>query len=71
MNELTQDINATVVAVLGTVTALRALVVVLQKFAVGTPTEEDDKALGRIAAALDWVERALDWVSVGPTSRKR
>lgn len=71
MNELTQDLNATMVAFLGVVTAARVLVVMLQKLAVGTPTEEDDKALNRIAKLLDRVERALDWVSVGPTSRKR
>ena len=71
MNELTQDLNATMVAFLGVVTAARVLVVMLQKLAVGTPTEEDDKALNRVAKFLDRVERGLDWVSVGPTKRKR
>lgn len=65
------DINNTLVAVVGAVTAVRVLVVMLQKLALGTVTEEDDKLLGRIASLLDRVERALDWVSVGPTSRKR
>ncbi len=71
MKELTQDLNAAILAFLGVVTAARMLVVMLQKLAAGTPTEEDEKVLGRVAAALGGIERALDWVSVGPTSRKR
>ena len=59
------------VAFLAFVTALRGVVVLLQKLAAKTENPEDDKWVARAAAALSVVERSLDWVSVGPTSRKR
>lgn len=71
MNELAQDLNEALVMFLGAVTAARAIVVVLQRLAAATATDEDDKVLSRVGAALDLDDRVLDWVSVGPTNRKR
>ena len=71
LSVLPAEITIAMVAFLALVTALRALVVLLQKLAAKTETTEDDKALAGLAALLDRVERGLDWVSVGPTARKR
>ncbi len=68
---LPPDVTSALVAFVAFVTALRVLVRWLQKLATSTKTTVDDEALDRVAAVLDRIDRVLDWVSVGPTSRKR
>lgn len=68
---LPPEVSQVLVSLVALVTALRVFAVMLQKIATRTDGTADDEAAARIIGALSWIERALDWVSVGPTARKR
>lgn len=68
---LPPEVTSALVAFLAFVTALRALVVLAKKWAEKTATKRDDEIVDKVAGVLEFIERALDWVSVGPTRRKR
>ncbi len=63
--------DETITTILACTTILRVVLVILRQHAVGTPGVADDDGLNKLAGAVDWLERLLDWVSVGPTHRKR
>ena len=67
---LPPDVAQAIVAAVAAITALRVLAIALQKLAARTAGAADDAIARRIAAALGVLERAFDWVSVGPTGRR-
>lgn len=68
---LPPEVSGALVAFLALVTALRGLLVLAKSWAEKTATLRDDEYVDQFAGLLEFLERALDWVSVGPTRRKR